>query len=201
MSRVPGGSCAATEVDNIMERRKFVVGLGALTTGTAAATGTGALSIQESTRDVNVDIASDSDGTLAFSTHPSSLENTQFVETTDGQVTLQFDGQGENDGLNPDSTYHFDNLFQITNTTPDTLEITFDKTGLDNQAAFDFYYHGTNGNLRPPGRDNDSGSMGPGGGLNIGVTIRTPDSVPENWETGSVTIVAKNTADKNVDSI
>ncbi|MGM0448695.1 MAG: hypothetical protein ACQERM_10665 [Methanobacteriota archaeon] len=184
-----------------MERRKFVVGLGALTTGTAAATGTGALSIQESTRDVNVDITSDSDGTLAFSTHPSSLENTQFVETVDGQITLQFNGQGDNKGLNPDSKYHLDNLFQITNTTQDELQITFDKSGLKNSDAFDFYYHGTNGKLRPGGRDNDSGSMGSGGGLNIGVTIETPDSVPEDWETGSVTIVAKNTDDENVDSI
>jgi len=182
-----------------MERRKFVVGLGALATGTAAATGTGALSSQESNRDVNVDVVADTNGTLDFSKSFQNLENSRYAEQNNGQMSLQFDSDSldvpnsgrDAGGLNPDSSYVFDKVFQITNATPYDLDVSFDDSGLDNPDAFTFYAHYTNGTLID---DRDGGSVydvASGGGLLLGVKIETPDSVPTDWETGSVTIVAE----------
>jgi len=187
-----------------MERRKFVVGLGSLAAGGAAAMGTGAVSQSESSRSVDVDIANDSNGFLQINTTGSSLENTEYVSYEDGQLTIQIsdpDNSGfasQAQGLNPDSTFDFDNLFQVLNATEDDLLLSIDKSTLDNPDAFTFYAHQTNGDLIGS-RDNDwNGQINSGYGVNIGIRIETPDEVVEDWETGSITIKTADDSDKNV---
>ena len=188
----------------LMQRRKFLIGVGSLAAGSAAAMGTGAVSQSSSNRAVDVDIANDSNGFLQFNVSGSSLENTEYVSYEDGQLTIEMD-KASNDGfasqaegLNPDSTFDFDNLFQILNATEDDLKADIDKSNLDNPDAFTFYAHQTNGDLIGSRSSGWSGQINSGFGVNIGMRVETPDEVVSDWETGSITITTADDSDKNV---
>ena len=102
-----------------MERRKFVVGLGSLAAGGAAAMGTGAFSTsQVNDREVAVDLAADSEAFVEL----NALDNRYAEGTDDGQLRLFFNDEsdvgtfdGEGQGLNSNSTFNFDEIFQVTN--------------------------------------------------------------------------------------
>ena len=115
-----------------MERRKFVVGLGALAAGSSAAIGTGAFTSAETgERDVAVSTAADSGSFLAIYTSDSDTAaddpegtnpNGRYAsETGDpGTIELHFndDARGSfptGDGVNPGSVYTFDDVFRIRN--------------------------------------------------------------------------------------
>ena len=161
--------------------------------------GTGAVSSMESPRAVDTDVVTDASGTLAIGVSDGSLENSQVASYSDGQLELAFDGSGSASGLNPDSTYHFDNVFQILNQDPEGIFLEFKKSQLDNPHAFNFYAQYTNGDLIGS-RDSDfTGQISSGNGINVGITIRTPDSVPEDWETGTLVIRGDDQDDQNID--
>jgi hypothetical protein len=108
-----------------MERRKFVVGLGSLAAGGAAATGTGAFASVEATRGVSVTVAGDSSAYLG-------LEDTSsYAEVNGKQLSLNFAANGNGGaGINADSVSTFDGVFRMTNNGPNELDITIDKSGL-----------------------------------------------------------------------
>ncbi|WP_096393780.1 DUF1102 domain-containing protein [Halorubrum trapanicum] len=195
-----------------MERRKFVVGLGALATGTAAATGTGAFSqATVSGRSVSVAIADDSEGFVGLDTSYEGLQNSQYAsETEDGELQLQFNSEANQpgggflndgaEGLTQNSEYYFDGVFAIEHAGQfdeygNVAGISIDDSGLDNPDSIRFYWEvGDAG-----GRDTDlsEGNVGISAGTyaSIGVYIETPDEMPDNpaeWETGSITIIAEN---------
>jgi len=174
--------------------------MGALAAGSAAAIGSGAVSSQSSPRSVDADVVNDTNGTLQFLLDHGSLENTEYASIgSDGQLSLHFDGTANSgDGLNPDSTYYFDNVFQIQNATQDHLKVDIDKSGLDNPGAFTFYAHQTNGNLIGSRSNDWNGQVNAGFGVNIGVRIETPDSVPTDWETGQIVVTATDESDQNI---
>jgi hypothetical protein len=91
-------------------RRKFIAGLGALATGSAAAVGTGAFTSVSAERTVDVAVATDQNSYL-------SLEPIGDRAVSDnGQLKLDFDGSSTGaSGLNPDSRTAFTDLFQIRN--------------------------------------------------------------------------------------
>ncbi|WP_149797323.1 DUF1102 domain-containing protein [Halorubrum xinjiangense] len=99
-------------------RRKFIAGLGALATGSAAAVGTGALETSASERTVNVNVAADSSGFVEI-----AAENSTYASgTSDGQLELDFNSDsglgviaGDAQGLNPDSTFTFEEVFSVRN--------------------------------------------------------------------------------------
>ena len=94
-----------------MERRKFVVGLGALAAGTSAAVGSGAFSagfIDE--REVDIAVNADDEtliqlvpGHLAVDNPSTVSESRVFLE--DGQLGISFDDEGGGNGVNPNSTF------------------------------------------------------------------------------------------------
>ncbi len=103
-----------------MRRRKFLIGMGSLAAGGAAAMGTGAFTTASAERQVEVRVASDSSGYIGlFDT------DSPYSSVNNGQIALDFsevEGQGEGPGigtfdsgkgLNPDSTFHFDDVFRI----------------------------------------------------------------------------------------
>ena len=102
------------------KRRKFLAGLGALASGSAAAVGTGAFTTASAERQVNIRVASDSNGYIGLFDTESP-----YSSVNNGQVTLSFDdieGRGEGagigtfdngKGLNPNSTYNFDDVFRV----------------------------------------------------------------------------------------
>jgi len=102
-----------------MERRKFVVGLGSLAAGGAAAISSGAFSTsQVNDRGVAVDLAADSEAFVELNV----IDDKYAEETGDGQLRLFFNEEsnvgtfdGEGQGLNSNSTFNFDEIFQVVN--------------------------------------------------------------------------------------
>jgi len=85
-----------------MERRKFLIGMGSLAAGTAAATGTGAFTAMSATRDANIDVVTDSDGLIGL----VDTSDGNVVRTTDnGELTIDFTADGNAGGVNIDSQY------------------------------------------------------------------------------------------------
>lgn len=190
-----------------MKRRNVLIGIGALTAGGIGIVGSGAFTQAEANRTVEADVVNDSNGYLQLVLDHESLENTEYASYEDGQLTLHFDEQadqgndgfaGEGSGLNADSVFIFDNLFQIQNATADDLKVDIDKSGLDNPDSFTFYAHFTNGDLIGSRTSDWNGQVNAGFGVNIGVRIETPDSLEDGWESGEIVITATDESDQNV---
>jgi hypothetical protein len=108
-----------------MERRKFVVGLGSLAAGSAAAMGTGAFTTGEVSRTANLRVSNDdTDAKLGFSTKVGYGGNTggaarsDYADVNGGVLEIDFtgSGSGSQSGMNPNgATYTFDKVFRIVN--------------------------------------------------------------------------------------
>ncbi len=92
--------------------------MGSLAAGSAAAMGTGAFETAEAERTAEVNVAADSSGFVEI----QALNDTYASGTSDGQLELDFNSDsdlgifpGDAEGLNPDSTYNFGELFRISN--------------------------------------------------------------------------------------
>jgi hypothetical protein len=82
-----------------MERRKFIIGAGALATGSSAAVGTGALTTASAERSVNVGVASDSNAQIGL------IEgNDPDIESNNGELELDLTGSN-GEGVSINSTY------------------------------------------------------------------------------------------------
>ena len=92
-----------------MERRKFVIGLGALVAGSGAALGTGASVSSTMDRDANIDVVNDATGLLALS--PGTEADSDVVrETSGGELTIDFTANGNAGGTNVNSKYQVGSL-------------------------------------------------------------------------------------------
>ena len=105
-------------------RRKFLAGLGALASGSAAAVGTGAFTSVSAERSAYVETASDNDALLAFD--PSGSTNSTYVEgASSGAVSIDLSAtDGDNlpngngtspQGINTDAVTQINDLFSIRN--------------------------------------------------------------------------------------
>lgn len=94
-----------------MERRKFVVGLGALASGSAAAVGTGAFNFANVERGVDVNLADDSNAFLALDA------TSDYADGSGSRLNITFDEDATVDGsgINENSDYSFTGVFSITN--------------------------------------------------------------------------------------
>ena len=125
MSRVPGcGSHVVNEVRQTMQRRKFIIGTGALAAGGAAAMGSGAFTQATATRQVDINVVNDTEGYMSFVVDNDEVQNGQYATLNeDGEVVLSFTGEaGTNSfggpagqGVNANSVYYFDGVFGIAN--------------------------------------------------------------------------------------
>ncbi|MCU4802193.1 hypothetical protein OB920_17595 [Halobacteria archaeon HArc-gm2] len=115
-----------------MERRKFVLSLGALAGG-GAAVGTGAFSSVGASRDVTIDVAGDASAYLGIKPH--SGPNGQYADTTSSDaLALDFSGSNSNigngiaggEGVNANALTTFANVFTVENqgTQDIDLEVT-----------------------------------------------------------------------------
>ena len=105
-----------------MERRKFVIGAGALATGSAAAMGTGAYSSVSAERTVSVQTTDDSDAQLAFFANEEyDGDAGEYVEQSDnGTIELTFED------INRDAVTEFDDLFVVQNNGPESVQVRVD---------------------------------------------------------------------------
>ena len=102
-------------------RRKFLAGLGALASGSAAAVGTGAFTSVSADRSVNVSVADDSDALLAFET--SSADNSAYADTSGAAVSIDitdsndsgFSSGADPSGVNPNATTQINDIFKVRN--------------------------------------------------------------------------------------
>ncbi|MFW5905309.1 MAG: DUF1102 domain-containing protein [archaeon] len=169
--------------------------------------GSGALTQAQADRTVEADVVNDAKGYLKLVLDHESLENTEYASYQNGQLTLRFDEQadqsnsgfaGEGEGLNPDTVFIFDNVFQIQNATGDDLKVAIDKSGLDNQDAFTFYAYHTNGNLIGDRTSDWNGQVNAEFGVNIGIRIETPNDLADGWESGEIVVTTTDESDENV---
>lgn len=114
-----------------MQRRKYLIGLGSLAAGGAAATGTSAFTAVQADRGVTVDVVSDSDAFLGI----EAVDTERASTNGDGQVTLNFeDGYNGNDyGLNPDARTFFVDVLRITNQGADACYVAVDDSQIDGE--------------------------------------------------------------------
>ena len=103
-----------------MNRRNFVIGLGALSAGGAATVGSGAFSTADVNRDVTIETAEDDAALLAL-----RPEDDDFAESdADGNLALSFTENTEGgEGVAPDSTYNFPDVFSIENQGTTDIQI------------------------------------------------------------------------------
>ena len=123
-----------------MERRKFLIGTGALASGSAAAIGTGAFTSVSANRDITVDVEGDADAFLSFSLAEEGGSVTPNAEEygtlDDGAVAIDLsntnesagDGETGGSGVNEDAVTIFDNLVDVTNNGTQEVNIGVDLT-------------------------------------------------------------------------
>lgn len=117
-----------------MQRRKFVIGMGALTSGAAAAVGSGAFSSVTATRDVDVSVADDASAYLRLEATDGA--NADYVTDDGNGGTLSIDLSPSNDGvtgggegINPDAVTRIDDLFAVENQGTQTVDVALSKSG------------------------------------------------------------------------
>ncbi|MDV7350863.1 hypothetical protein R3751_13870 [Halorubrum distributum] len=106
-----------------MQRRKFLIGVGATASGGAAALGTGAFSRVESQRQVSIEVANDANAYLGMKTLDTPNSNNYVEYDGNGHLTIDvgehddFDGPDTQpgEGVNSDSFTWFDGMFQLCN--------------------------------------------------------------------------------------
>lgn len=175
-----------------MQRRKFVLGLGSLTAGGAAAVGSGAFTTAEATRDVAVEVADDSTGYLAL--QASGGPNGKFAsQASDGTIGLNFSGSGNGgSGVGTNSVYNFDNVFTITNQGTQTIYVwvNFSGSTFDDSSVY-LYPNGSRDTKLNDG-NNSVLTLSPGEGADIGVHVDT-ESITSD---GSPTMTMRADVDK-----
>jgi len=83
-----------------MERRKFIIGAGALATGSSAAMGTGALSSMSAERSATIDVVSDDSALIQLD--PGASER---VQLHNDELSISFANGGSGSGINVNSVY------------------------------------------------------------------------------------------------
>ena len=173
-----------------MERRKFVVGLGALASGSAAAIGTGAFDSVEADRTAEVNVAADNDAYLGLS------GDGDFVSDDGDSGELSFDFGGDStaeggEGFNERAETVVSDVITVENQgTQDVTDVGFGSAGT----------YSTTLNLE----DGDSSAevtleiddgeldLTPGDATTIDVTVDTRENPSDPDSSVDVTIVAEN---------
>ena len=115
-----------------MQRRKFVIGTGALATGGAAALGTGAFSRVESHRSVTIEVANDDDAYLGMRPVDDSENSENYVDDDEnGHLYIDIADEPDGDGVNSNSITFFDEMIEFTNQGKENAEICIDTSGLE----------------------------------------------------------------------
>ena len=119
---------AETTVTTTMERRKFVIGAGALATGSAAAIGSGAFTSVEADRDVDVQVVGDQSAMLEIDRDVDNRE-AEPSPTPNANEYVNFDSDGvasiDIPDLNRESDAKFANLLKVTNQGTHTVRFGY----------------------------------------------------------------------------
>jgi hypothetical protein len=194
-----GRGAARKQGENNMERRKFLIGMGSLAAGSAAAVGSGAFTSVEADRVMTIQVADDPDGYLKLSANG----NTNSFISSVNDSTLEFnvgrreiEGEPNPEGVNPDAVSQFDDAFRMANHGTQSVDVWFETGDL----PVTFYRHGDPDGNSLNGWENRKQGLGVGAhmtpGIEIDTTDVTQDELTEGALSGTVTIYAQD-ADEN----
>jgi len=180
-----------------MQRRKFMVGLGSLAAGGAAAMGTGAFSEMNSgERSVTVQVVQDRDSFLALVPNDKgSNKHGQFAEQNDeGKLEINVDNSNmshNGHGVNPDSEYYLDNVFNIRNKADRDESRPDHRIWISSNTAnrVDFYW-GANPSDSAEGSNNQT-TLAAGKQRDVGMYIDATGLDPSDEISGDVVISAE----------
>lgn len=114
-----------------MERRKFLIGTGALASGSAAAVGTGAFTNVSADRSVSVDVADDASAYLSIEPQNTANGEEYASVSSDGTVELDFSGTDTGaSGLNRNAETTIRDILRVRN--QGTQDIIVGVSGLPN---------------------------------------------------------------------
>ena len=124
-----------------MQRRKFILGLGAASTGGSALIGSGAFTSVAADRDIAIDVADDSDAYLRLAActddDGNPKPNGDYVyQGEDGLFSISLSGDNGNNppagsGVNPEALSKFHNVFEICNQGTQSVCVNF---GVDDES-------------------------------------------------------------------
>jgi hypothetical protein len=146
-------------------RRKFLIGVGSLAAGSAAAVGSGAFTSVQAERSVSVDVADDSDAYLAFDDSNSTNGAYAGVED-DGSVYVDLgDNSVDGSGLNTDALTQINDIFRVKNQGTQGVLVYVDPDSIDSK-----YWTTTDGfGIDPQATDRPNGDYTNTSGLDAGV--------------------------------
>lgn len=192
-----------------MNRRTLLASLGTLTAGGLGITGSGAFTSTTAARGVSATVETEDAAYLQLTPNSTSKEG-GFADdpATSNKLVLDFNGSGNTPGsgggLNPDSTYTFDRVFQISNQGTQTVYAyttnfsspTFETAGgspsAANEITVSFYYEANSGT--PLDGSTSSVKIPVGNTANIGVRIVVPDGAQvTNTQVFDATLTADST--------
>jgi hypothetical protein len=114
-----------------MERRKFVLGTGALATGSAFGIGTGAFTSVEADRTVDVSVAGDDSALLSLDPCDTTTRPNGEYASIDGDGQFRLDVPN----LNANAFTEIDNVFEVTNQGTQAVVIYVKEYGNNTAAA------------------------------------------------------------------
>lgn len=104
-----------------MQRRKLLVGTGALVAGSATTIGTSAFTSVEADRQVSVAVENDADAYLGLEA-VDNADATQYVTESDGTLEIDIGDSGNGgSGVNLNAKTEYDSLFRVTNQGTQTV--------------------------------------------------------------------------------
>ena len=170
-----------------MERRKFVVGLGALASGSAAAIGTGAFDSVEADRNVDVQVTGDASSYLQITGDDDFVGD----DSGDGELTIDLGSPGD-EAFNPDAVTEVSGVVTIANEgTQDGVVIGF---GEDQDQSVELDLEGGTDDaevtLEFADYDGDDGELDVGQTVNLDVTVDTTEDPNSPSSDEDVTILA-----------
>jgi len=167
----------------VMQRRKLLVGLGALGAGGIGAFGTEAFTSVEANRNVDVAVAGDASAYLAV--QPTGSANADdYVQTeSDDTVSIELDGDGgaSGAGVNQDAVTEIDELLSLVNQGTQEVAVYVD----EDSPAVTFRADGSS--IEGP---SSAVSLGVGESVTVGITVDTLNNDVSGSLIDAVTLVA-----------
>ncbi|WP_390291085.1 DUF1102 domain-containing protein [Haloarchaeobius amylolyticus] len=196
-----------------MDRRKFMIGVGSLAAGSAATIGTGAVSqFTSGDRHISVETVGDAKAYIALQRPENGLSddgdtrNGNFVEFNNKKLGLDFTSDNPTSarsgdpeegnslggsGVNPDSTYYFDETFEIRNLSNNSGSGVGEvEVWINENINGITFYTGTSAGSRTPINSNNREGLSPGQAVNIGVKIVQEDLDSDDMD-GTFEVVAQ----------
>ena len=184
-----------TRLTIMSNRRKFLAGLGALASGSAAAIGTGAFTSVEADRTVNVAVADDANAYLGLDDIDESA-NSEYVDVSGEEVVLNLDSTNSGgSGFNANAETRIDDLIRVTNQGTQTVNVWVTLSGGSTFTDDTLYFYpgdATDTALNDGEGDSDGDdvlALTPGESASLGVLVDLGD-VSSGSETPTATFHA-----------